>query len=123
MKLICNLCYDFILNSTKDIKSIPHIQFLVNLIYFVTYEDNILRVENFNKNSIYKVLLTTLQNMNADDIKLIKNFADIETYCSSIIKKLYHKENNVLFYKCYYTFLINCLKKGKYFRKKDNGIR
>ena len=118
MKLICNLCYDFILNSTKDIKSIPHIQFLVNLIYFVTYEDNILRVENFNKNSIYKVLLTTLQNMNADDIKLIKNFADIETYCSSIIKKLYHKENNVLFYKCYYTFLINCLKKENILEKK-----
>ena len=118
MKLICNLCYDFILNSTKEIKNIPHIQFLFTLIYFVTYEDNILRIDNFNKNDIYKALLTILQNINSDDIKLIKNFSSIETCCSSIIKKLYHKENNVLFYKCYYTFLINCLKKENILEKK-----
>jgi len=118
LKFICNLGYDFVLNSTKEIKSLPHIQFLVTLIDFITYEDNILRIDNFNKNSIYKALLTTLQNINADDIKLIKNFSSIETYCSSIIKKLYHKENNVLFYKCYYTFLINCLKKENILEKK-----
>ena len=118
LKLISSLCYGLILNSTKDINNIPHIQFLFNLINFVTYEDNVLRIENFDKNKIYKILLTTFQNINAEDIKFIKNFASFETYCSSIIKILYKKEKNVLFDNCYYTFLINCLEKKNILEKK-----
>ena len=118
LKHICTLCYEIILKSTKEINNIPHIQFLFSLINFVIYEDNILRIENFDKNKIYKILLTTFQNINVEDIKFIKNISNIETYTFSIIKQLYKKDNNVLFDNCYYTFLINCLKKKNILEKK-----
>jgi len=49
LKYIFALCYEIILNSTKEINNIPHIQFLFSLINFVIYEDNILGIENFDK--------------------------------------------------------------------------
>ena len=118
LKIICTLCYEIIINSTKNNKNNIPIQSLAFLIDFIIYEDNIIRIENFDKNKVYKIFLSTIENITGDDIKLIKDFSKIYNYCSNIIKKLYKSEKSVLINKCYYTFLINCLKKTNILEKK-----
>ena len=117
LKMICSLCYEIILDSTRDNKCILPIQFLATLINFILYEDNIIRIDNFDKNKIYKALLITIQNISGEDIKYIKNFNQINIYCKTIITKLY-KRGNVLINNCYYSFLINCLTKSNILEKR-----
>ena len=118
LKIICYICYEIILNSTKNNNNFLPIQFLFTLINFIICEDNIIRIENFDKNKIYKVLLTTLENINGDDIKYIKNYSYIKINIITIIKKLYKGEKNVLINNCYYSFLINSLTKTNILEKK-----
>ena len=125
LKIICNLCYEILLNSGKNNNNILPIQFLMNFINFIIYEDNMIRIENFDKNKVYKIFLYTLQNIVGDDIKYIKNYKTIKVYCDIIIKKLYKKEQKVLINNCYYTFLVNCLTQSNILEKKImalNGI-
>ena len=117
LKIICNLCYNIILYSYKENNSLP-IQFLIFLINFITYEDNIIRIDNFDKNKVYKTFLMTIQNITENDIKYIKNFSQIYIDCKTIVKKLYKGEKKALINNCYYYFLINCLKKSNILEKK-----
>ena len=91
---------------------------LLSLINFITYEDNIIRISNFDKNKVYKAFLNMMKNLTETDIKYIKNILDIKNYCSTIIKRLYNKEIKVLVNNCYYNFLINCLTKCNILEKK-----
>ena len=117
LKIITNLCYEIILNSGKNNTFLP-LQFLISLINFIAYEDNILRIENFDKNKVYKIFLNTIQNITVEDIKYIKNFSQIKVYCNTIIKKLYKGEKKVLINNCYYNFLMNSLTKSNILEKK-----
>ena len=117
LKIICNLCYNILLNNNKENNYIP-IQFLITIINFITYEDNIIRIKNFDKNKLYKIILTTLQNITGDDIKNIKNFSQIYIDCQTIVKKLYKGEKKVLINNCYYFFLVICLKRSNILEKK-----
>ena len=117
LKIICNLCYEIVLNSGNKENILP-IQFLVNFINFITYEDNIIRIENFDKNKVYKIFLYTIQSINGDDLKYIKNYKTMKVCCKTIINKLYKKERKVLINNCYYTFLVNCLTKSNILEKK-----
>ena len=117
LKIICCLCYEIILSNGENNNFLP-IQFLTTLINFIIYEDNIIRIENFDRNKVYKSFLKTLQMINGDDIKYIKKFSDIKVYCSTIIKKLYKGEKKVLINNCYYSFLVNSLTKCNILEKK-----
>ena len=116
--MISKICYDIIMNNYNDIP----IQFFIALINFITYEDNIIRIENFDKNKVYTAFLQTIQNLNEADIKYIKNFSDISSSCINIVKKLYKKEINVLINSCYYNFLINSLTKSNILDKKISAL-
>ena len=112
--IISKICYDIIINNNNDIP----IQFFISLINFITYEDNIIRIEKFDKNKVYTSFLQTIQNLTEADIKYIKNFSDVGSSCINIVKKLYKKEINVLINNCYYNFLINSLTKSNILEKK-----
>ena len=121
LKLICYLCYEMILYSQKNNNFLP-IQFLFTLINFIICEDNIIRIENFDKNKIYKVLLATIENINGDDIKNIKKYSYIKINIVTIIKKLYNGEKKVLINNCYYSFLYNSLIQTNILEKKIKAL-
>ena len=113
--IINKICYDIIINNNQN--ELP-MNLLLSLINFITYEDNIIRISNFDKNKVYKAFLNMMKNLTETDIKYIKNILDIKNYCSTIIKRLYNKEIKVLVNNCYYNFLINCLTKCNILEKK-----
>ena len=121
--IICNLCYDIIINNKNEsnINNIP-IQFFICLINFITSEDNMARIINLDKNKVYKTFLQVIQNLTEIDIKYIKNFSDISNSCINIVKKLYKKEIRVLINNCYYNFLINSLTKCNILEKKISAL-
>jgi len=121
LKLICYLCYEMIIYSQKNNNYLP-IQFLFTLINFIICEDNIIRIENFDKNKIYKVLLATIENINGDDIKNIKKYSYIKINIVTIIKKLYNGEKKVLINNCYYSFLYNSLIQTNILEKKIKAL-
>ena len=117
--IISRLCYDIIINDNNNY--IPF-QFFSCLINFITYEDNKIRITNFDKNKVYTAFLNMIQSLTETDIKYIKNFADIKNSCINIVKKLYEKEINVLINNCYYNFLINSLTKCNILEKKIGAL-
>ena len=121
LAIICNLCYDIIINNKNENNNFP-IQFFICLINFVTYEDNMIRIINFDKNKVYTTFLQSIQNITETDIKYIKNFSDISNSCINIVKKLYKKEIKVLINNCYYNFLINSLTKCNILEKKISAL-
>ena len=121
LAIICNLCYDIIINNKNENNNFP-IQFFICLINFVAYEDNMIRIINFDKNKVYTTFLQSIQNITETDIKYIKNFSDISNSCINIVKKLYKKEIKVLINNCYYNFLINSLTKCNILEKKISAL-
>ena len=92
--IICQLCYDMIINNSNN--NYIYLQLFLSLINFITYEDNIIRITNFDKNKVYTSFLNIIQSLTETDIKYIKNLSDIKNSCINIVKKLYKKEINVL---------------------------
>ena len=92
------------------------------MINFITYEDNIIRITNFDKNKVYTSFLNIIQSLTETDIKYIKNFSEIKNSCINIVKKLYQKEINVLINNCYYTFLMSSLTKCNILEKKIGAL-
>ena len=118
--IICQLCYDMIINNNDN--NYIHFQLFLSLINFITYEDNIIRITNFDKNKVYTSFLNIIQSLTETDIKYIKNFSEIKNSCINIVKKLYQKEINVLINNCYYTFLMSSLTKCNILEKKIGAL-
>ena len=116
---ISQICYDLIINNNNN--NIPF-QLFLSLTNFITYEDNMIRITNFDKNKVYTSFLNMIQGLTETDIKYIKNFSDIKNSCINIVKKLYKKEINVLINNCYYNFLLNSLTKCNILEKKIGAL-
>ena len=116
---ISQICYDLIINNNNN--NIPF-QLFLSLTNFITYEDNIVRITNFDKNKVYTSFLNMIQGLTETDIKYIKNFSDIKNSCINIVKKLYKKEINVLINNCYYNFLLNSLTKCNILEKRIGAL-
>ena len=116
--IISQLCYDILINNNNRIP----IGLFLTLINFITYEDNMIRIINFDKNKVYMTFANMIQNLNETDIKYIKNFTEIKNSCYNIVTKLYKKEIKVLINNCYYNFLINSLTKSNILEKKIGAL-
>ena len=117
--IISQLCYDLLINHNNNIPT----QLFLCLINFITYEDNMVRIINFDKNKVYTTFTNMIQNLTETDIKYIKNFSEIKISCINLVKRLYNKEINVLINNCYYNFLINSLTKSNILEKKNRSIK
>ena len=116
--IISQLCYDLLINHNNNIPT----QLFLCLINFITYEDNMVRIINFDKNKVYTTFTNMIQNLTETDIKYIKNFSEIKISCINLVKRLYNKEINVLINNCYYNFLINSLTKSNILEKKIGAL-
>ena len=58
--IINKICYDIIINNNQN--ELP-MNLLLSLINFITYEDNIIRISNFDKNKVYKAFLNMMRNI------------------------------------------------------------
>ena len=118
LTIFVNMCYSILLESEKT-SAIP-LKLLFNLINFLSSE-NIRDRINFDKNQVYKVFLTHLENLKENELKTIKSNELIKEYSKYIVNQIFEKPKIINANICYYSYLMNCLKCNN-LEKKMNAL-
>ena len=106
---ILNICYELIINNTKNYE-IP-LPFLIKLIKFTTSNEiTKVSINNYDPTVIFNSYLKSIQNLKEGKIKNIKKLSNLKGYSTIVVKGLYNEDKNKLIEECYFTGILICLK-------------
>ena len=118
-KIFSNICYEILLESKKT-NALPF-KLLNNLVKFIADDDVNEKIDNYDKNEVYKVFLSHLENLSENELKNIKNNELMKKKCIYAINMIFGKPKAVYINACYNSYLINCLKCNN-LEKKMNAL-
>ena len=107
---IINICYQLILNNTKNNYNIP-LPILIKLIEFITANNSIKKsIIKFQQTEVFQIYLKSIENLTESEIKNIKKLNKIKDFSSLVINKLFNKNNVKLINQCYFSAVLLFLK-------------
>ena len=118
-KIFSNICYEILIESKKT-NALPF-KLLNNLVKFVADDNVNEKIDNYDKNEVYKVFLSHLENLSENELKNIKNNELMKKKCIYAINMIFGKSKAVYINACYNSYLINCLKCNN-LEKKMNAL-
>ena len=118
-KIFSNICYEILIESKKT-NALPF-KLLNNLVKFVADDNVNEKIDNYDKNEVYKVFLSHLENLSENELKNIKNNELMKKKCIYAINMIFGKSKPVYINACYNSYLINCLKCNN-LEKKMNAL-
>ena len=118
-KIFANICYDILMES-KEISALP-MKLLINIIKFVVDVNVNCSIEQYDKNKIYEVFLSHIENLSENELKNVKNNELMKNKCIYTINMIFGKPKAIYINACYNSYLINCLKCNN-LEKKMNAL-
>ena len=95
--------------ESKEISALP-MKLLINIIKFVVDVNVNCSIEQYDKNKIYEVFLSHIENLSENELKNVKNNELMKNKCIYTINMIFGKPKAIYINACYNSYLINCLK-------------